>query len=136
MNNTKGYNMIKVIFIFSILLHSMSVGACVAPHESFDKMKNSTKYTVEGPYTAEEMEKNNLVEIKLLSKFMEGNSKTEEIKKIPFGYQNKVWVTLKEKYKKGDSFYSVVFHIENFVSGSTILVRGNCIIGSFSGFRS
>lgn len=78
-------------------------------------MKNSTEYTVEGSYTTEEMKKNSLVKIEVLSKFMD--SKIEEIKKIPLGYQNKVWHALKEKYKEGDSFYSVVFYIENFVSG-------------------
>ena len=127
--------MIKTIFICLLFLSSVNIHACITTQGSFELLKKEFNvHTIAGPNTPEEIEVNELLLAKSVSKFME-NYLPKEIENLPFGYENKNWVDLKEKFTKGDSFYKVKYK-DNIISSKIVLVRNNCIKGSITLYRA
>jgi hypothetical protein len=108
----------KYIILFIILISTTAPAlACEGTNNEWVQILNSRKYTVNGPFNIEEMESNNLIRI---------NKKW-----LPFGNQNNEWVKMKNIYKDGDRFYSVILEdSKKSIVAQHVLVRNGCIIES------
>jgi len=113
------------IYIFSILLAFISSYVHAYTCEGTDQewtpehYRNSDTHTIEGPYSAEQVEKKH-------SYFPAG--KTES---VPFGASNEKWERFKEIYEPGDQLYYIkIEHGKNSLE-KYIIVRDKCVMGRF-----
>lgn len=114
--------LLSILMIFSCS-KSWSL-ECVEEGKVFKTYLESEKHTVEGPFTIEQLENINMIEVR----------ETKEV--IPFGYSNKLWLEFKSKIRKGDSIYFVKLIDGKAYYGGHILVREGCIIEFLMGVTS
>lgn len=107
------YNLLFIVLVFA----ATPVLACEDVNHEWAQILNSRKHTVNGPFSIEKMESNNLIRIKK--------------KWFPFGNQYKEWKKIKNMYRDGDKFYSVKFeNSRKSIVVQHVLVRHGCVIDS------
>ena len=126
-------NMIRLIFIFSVLINSFSVYGCEGD-DKFSQFKTNYNYDITGPFTVEEMETDALKSQKEIFEYIKQASKDNPLNKVHYGYKSAEWTELKKEYRTGDRFYSLIRKYGAKISGATILVRGDCILRNISNF--
>ncbi len=104
-------NILLIIFVLAISNHAL---ACKGTEYDWLHTFNTHKPTIIGPFNIGEMESRNLIRINR--------------KWLPFGNQNDEWKEMKNMYKKGDNFYSVIYKDSKGIAAQHYLIRNNCII--------
>ena len=97
------------------MFFASAANADCGANEPFERLLKSKQHTVTGPFTVEELERNNQIEIR----------KTGET--LPFGYANEGWKNLKQAKRPGDEIFYVVFRDGRFGMAQHILVQEGCV---------
>lgn len=110
-------------FTISLLIFLLTCAAKQSLNRNFNLENIFGKRTqVEGPYTIEQAEKDNMIAVE-----KDGKSFT-----LPFGYINDDWEILKAKYQDGDQIYKFSTSAESWekLAGREgyVLIRGDQII--------
>jgi hypothetical protein len=112
-------------FVFLITLFALPALAHASnrcsPDEAIAELSAQKGYSLRGPLSVQELEKENMVVIR------------ETGEALPFGYQNDAWLELKAAMRPGDQIYFLSHRDGRFYVDYHVLVRDGCIIRSMRG---
>lgn len=127
--------MLRLIFIFSILIHSLNVYGCEGRVQKYDQFKNSPYNDIFGPYTIKQMETEAFKKQKEIFEYIKQISKDDLNNLIHEGFKISKWYELKKEYIEGDLFYSIFREHDKDISAGVILVRDDCVIRQVNNFQ-
>jgi hypothetical protein len=114
----RSYIFFIIIFALPVLAHAS--GQC-SPHEAISDVAVQKGNTLRGPFSVEELEKENRFVIR------------ETGQALPFGYANKAWLEMKAAMRTGDQIYFLSHRDGGFYVDYHVLVRDGCIIRRLPG---
>jgi hypothetical protein len=111
------YRLASVVLSVAAAATSTAASAvCTSEQPAFSELLNRPGYTVRGPLSVEQVEKEEMFRI------------PETGQSVPFGYAHEHWVALKAAVRPGDAIYFVSRTQDRFYKDGHVLVRGGCVI--------
>lgn len=107
-------------YVFFVMMFALPVLAHASdqckPQDAIAELSAQKGYSVRGPLSVRELEKENMVVIR----------ETGQV--LPFGYENDAWLELKAAMRPGDQIYFLSYRDGRFYVDYQVLVRNGCII--------
>ena len=108
--------LICCLFLISFLGADVATATCIPNEPALSELVKNKTITITGPFTIEELERENMIEVKGIKE------------KLPFGYGNDKWQKFKADISNNDKVYFMVKREGHFYQDGHILVRGGCVV--------
>jgi hypothetical protein len=103
-------------FLISLLNVEVASAACAPNEPAFSELVTNKTITITGPYTVDELERENMIEVR------------SEKEKLPFGYGYEQWLKFKAAISHDEKIYFMIKREGHFYQDGHILVRDGCVV--------